>query len=133
VSQELGSLGDLMATVAALIGTELPPGAGEDSFNLLPAFLEQNKAPIRDSIILHSIDGKFSVRQGNWKLEEGLGSGGFSPPRTVPPAEGGPKGQLYDLASDPAELHNLYQGRPDMVDKLATLEQYRRQGYTRAQ
>ena len=134
VSKELGSLGDLMATVAAIVGTNLPRGTGEDSFNLLPALLEQNKTPIRDSIILHSIGGMFSIRQGNWKLEEGLGSGGFSPPRTVAPAEGGPKGQLYDLAKDPAELHNLYQARPDIVDKLATLlERQRQQGFTRSQ
>ena len=76
----------------------------------------------------------FSIRQGNWKLEEGLGSGGFSAPRTVEPAPGGPTGQLYDLARDPGELHNLYQARTEIVDRLATLlEQYKRQGYTRAQ
>lgn len=132
VSKEMANLGDLMATVAAILGIRLPPNAGEDSFNLLPAFLQQNKAPIRDSLIMHSIDGMFSIRQGHWKLEEGLGSGGFSPPRSVEPAEGGPKGQLYDLSNDPGELHNLYQARPDMVDKLATLlQRCRQQGHTR--
>jgi arylsulfatase A-like enzyme len=131
-SKELGSLVDLMATTAAITGQDLPRNAGEDSFNLLPAFLEENKVPIRDSVILHSVTGMFSFRQGNWKLEEGLGSGGFSPPQTVDAAQGGPKGQLYDLAKDPEELHNLYQAQPEMVDKLATrLERYRRQGYTR--
>ncbi len=46
--------------------------------------------------------------------------------------EGGPKGQLYDLQSDPGELHNLYQARPEVVDRLATLlERYRQQGHTR--
>jgi arylsulfatase A len=123
-----------MATIAAITGIPLPKHSAEDSFNLLPAFLGKNTSPIRDSVILHSIDGMFSIHQGNWKLEEGLGSGGFSPPRTVEPAPGGPKGQLYDLAIDPGELHNLYQARPDIVDRLATLlERYKRQGYTRPQ
>jgi arylsulfatase A-like enzyme len=132
VNKQLGSLGDLMATTAAIVGTKLPKNAAEDSFNLLPALLETSTKPVRDSMIQHSIDGMFSLRQGNWKLEQGLGSGGFSPPRTVEPAEGGPKGQLYDLSTDPGELHNLYQARPDVVDRLATLlETYKRQGYTR--
>ena len=133
-SKDLGSLADLMSTVAAITGIPLPANSAEDSFNLLPAFLGKNTAPIRDSVILHSIDGMFSIRQGNWKLEEGLGSGGFSPPRTIEPAPGGPTGQLYDLAVDPGELHNLYQARPEIVDRLATLlERYKRQGYTRPQ
>ncbi len=132
VSKELGSLGDLMATTAALLNKPLPHDAAEDSFNLLPVLLEKNEKPVREDIILHSIDGIFSLRVGNWKLEEGLGSGGFSAPRIVEPGEGGPKGQLYDLDADPAEQHNLYQVRPDVVDRLSSqLERYRRQGHTR--
>jgi arylsulfatase A len=133
-SNELGSLADLMAKVAAITGIPLSAHSAEDSFNLLPALVGKNTSPIRDSVILHSIDGMFSIRQGNWKLEEGLGSGGFSPPRKVEPAPGGPTGQLYDLAADPGELHNLYQARPEIVDRLATLlDRYKRQGYTRPQ
>jgi len=50
----------------------------------------------------------------------------------VEPTLGGPKGQLYDLAKDPAELNNLYQKRPDVVDSLATLlGKYKTQGHTR--
>lgn len=132
VSSELGCLSDFMATAAAITGVSLPDDAAEDSFNLLPAFLGKNSAPIRPDIIHHSINGTFSLRRGNWKLEEGLGSGGFSPPATVESALGGPKGQLYDLAKDPAELNNLYQKRPDIVDSLATLlEKYKTQGRTR--
>ena len=132
VSNELGCLSDLMATVAAITGTSLSDNAAEDSFNLLPAFLQKNNTPIRPDIIHHSVAGVFSIRRGNWKLEEGLGSGGFSPPRTVEPTLGGPKGQLYDLAKDPAELNNLYQKRPDVVDSLATLlGKYKTQGHTR--
>lgn len=132
VSNELGCLSDFMATVAAITGTTLPNDAAEDSYNLLPAYLQKNTQPIRPDIIHHSVAGVFSLRRGNWKLEEGLGSGGFSPPATVEPAPGGPKGQLYDLAKDPAELNNLYQKRPDIVDSLATLlQKYKTQGHTR--
>jgi len=132
VCNELGCLIDFMATVAAIDGISLPRNAAEDSFNLLPALLEQSKKPIRESIINHSDDGMFAICQGKWKLEEGLGSGGFSPPKRVEPGPGGPKGQLYDLATDPYEKNNLYQRRPDIVNRLtAVLEKYERQGYTR--
>ena len=121
-----------MSTLAAVTGYRLPDTAAEDSFNLLPAMLEQNTKPIRQDVIHHSNDGVFSLRRGQYKLEEGLGSGGFSPPNKVEPAPGGPKGQLYDLAKDPEELNNLYQRRPDIVDTMSTLlEKYKTQGHTR--
>lgn len=132
VSNELGCLSDLMATLASVTGYTLPRDAGEDSFDLLPAWLGKNTKPIRPDIIHHSNGGVFSIRRGNWKLEEGLGSGGFSAPVTVEPAPGGPKGQLYDLEKDPGELNNLYQKRPEIVDSLSSLlEKYKREGRTR--
>jgi arylsulfatase A len=132
VSNQLGCLTDLMATVAAVTGRQLPNNAGEDSYNLLPAMLGTAGGPIRDAIVHHSNEGMFAIRQGQWKLELGLGSGGFSPPREVAQAPGGPAGQLYDLSKDPAERYNLYQKYPEIVDKLSSLlEKYKRQGYSR--
>jgi hypothetical protein len=60
----------------------------------------------------------FAIREGNWKLIEGLGSGGFTQPVTVEQEEGGPAGQLYNLAEDPSETTNLYLERPDVVERL---------------
>ena len=132
ISNELGSLTDFTATVAAIDGISLPHNAAEDSFDLLPALLGKNDKPIRNTIVDESSDGMLTIRQGNWKLEEGLGSGGFSFPVRVEPAPGGPAGQLYDLASDPHEMHNLYQERPEIVQRLSKLlESYQKQGYTR--
>jgi arylsulfatase A-like enzyme len=132
VSNDLGSLTDLMATVAAITGAHLPSNAGEDSYNFLPALLGTNKKPIRDVIVSESVEGMMTIRQGNWKLEEGLGSGGFSDPKTADPQPGGPKGQLYNLANDPGELHNLYQEHPEIVGRLTQLlDKYESQGYSR--
>ncbi len=132
VNPQLGCLTDLMATCAAITGQRLARDAGEDSYNLLPALLGTAKAPIREAIVHHSNDGLFAIRQGNWKLILGLGSGGFSPPQNAEPAPGGPAGQLYDLAADPAENYNLYQRRPEVVERLtALLERYKQQGYSR--
>lgn len=132
VCNDMGSLTDFMATAAAIIGTHLPSNAAEDSYNLLPELLGTNKKPVRNVIVSESVDGMLTICEGNWKLEEGLGSGGFSAPRRVEPVPGGPKGQLYNLATDPRELNNLYQEHPGIVARLsALLEKYEKQGYSR--
>lgn len=131
-SAQLGCLTDLMATAASIVDFRLPNSAGEDSYDLLPALLGRARTPIREAIVHHSNQGMFSIRQGRWKLELGLGSGGFSQPQKVTPAPGGPQGQLYDLASDPAESDNVYQKHPDVVARLtALLDRYKEQGYSR--
>lgn len=132
VSGQLGCLTDLMATLAAVAGYHLPRNAGEDSFDLLPALLGKALAPIRDTIVHHSSEGMFSIRRGSWKLELGLGSGGFSEPVHLDPRPGGPQGQLYDLARDPAETDNLWLDQPKIVAELqALLQTCRRQGFSR--
>jgi arylsulfatase A-like enzyme len=132
VSAELGCLTDLMGTAAEVIGYKLPDTAGEDTYSMLPAMMGRKGKPIREAVVHHSNQGMFGIRQGNWKLEFGLGSGGFSDPQTEQPKPGGPQGQLYDLASDPKEEKNLWLEWPDQVARLtALLEKYKRQGHSR--
>ena len=59
----------------------------------------------------------FAIRKGNWKLIEGRGSGGFTPPRSF--EETGR--QLYDLAEDPQETRNLHARRSEIVAELQDL------------
>ena len=132
VSDELGCLTDLMATVSELVGTGLQDNEGEDSCSLLPALLNRKHGPIREAVVHHSVDGVFSIRKGEWKLILGLGSGGFSNPKKINPEPGGPQGQLYNLAKDPAESENLWLKHPVVVAQLtALLEKYRKQGHSR--
>ncbi len=116
---ELVALNDLMATCAAATDQELPPDAGPDSVNILPALLgETTHEPLRESLVHHSGQGVFSLRAGRWKLiHESLGSGGWPPPTGERPVPGGP-GQLYDLSEDPAEGTNLWHERQDIVRGL---------------
>lgn len=124
---------DLLGTVAAIVNKPLPAQAGEDSYNMLDAFVKpNNNKPIRKAIIHHSLNGFFAIRKGNWKLTTQLGSGGFSIPKEVKPQPGEAPGTLYDISKDPKETNNLYNARPEIVKELpALLEQYRRQGYSR--
>jgi arylsulfatase A len=133
VSNQLGCLTDLMGTAADIIGFKLPTDAGEDSYDLLPALLGRARSPIREAVVHHSNLGMFSIRDQNWKLELGLGSGGFSIPDHIDPVPGGPQGQLYDLSKDPTESDNVYLKYPDVVARLTTLlDRYRQQGFSRA-
>jgi arylsulfatase A-like enzyme len=132
VSGQLGCLTDLMATLADVADVKLPRDAGEDSYDLLPAFTGAARRPIREAVVHHSNQGMFSIRQGAWKLELGLGSGGFSVPAKIEPVPGGSQGQLYDLAQDPGETTNVYQQHPEIVGRLtALLERYQREGRSR--
>lgn len=133
VSGELGCLTDFFATAAAITGFQLPPDAAEDSCNLLPALLGRRGKPVREAVVHHSVDGVFAIRQGEWKLVLGRGSGGFSAPRKIAPGPGEPEGELYRLSRDPGESENLYLKRPEVAARLAALlKQYQREGRSRA-
>ncbi len=77
----------------------------------------------RDTYIMRSSGGMFTYRKDNWKLIDGLGSGGFSKPRRIEPESDGPQGQLYDLASDPSESNNLWSMHAEKVAELTKLMQ----------
>jgi arylsulfatase A-like enzyme len=118
-SAELVCLVDLLATVAALTGKELPADAGPDSFNQLPALLAEKPAkPCRDSLVMHG-GGGLAVRQGPWKLIPEF------PKKTK-------EAQLFNLADDLGETKNLVEKHPDKVKELATLlQQVRESGRSR--
>ena len=117
---------DLLATVAELMGERLPENAGEDSVSILPALLGRDRAPLREAVVHHSINGLFAIRQGNWKLEFCPGSGGWGKPGDADARKSGlPERQLYDLATDLAETRNLQSEKPEVAAKLtALLESY---------
>ncbi len=124
-SAQIVCLTDFMATTADAVGAKLPETAAEDSFSILPALLGESGKPVRQSVIHHSINGSFALREGDWKLELCAGSGGWSDPRPGSPGEKGlPDTQLYNLKSDIAEKDNVQDKNPEIVAKMtAELEQ----------
>jgi arylsulfatase A-like enzyme len=135
------SLTDVTATAAAVVGVTLPDDAAEDSFDLLPALLGRDAAPVRPFLITQAFAGgrDLSIRRGSWKYLNHAGSGGnnyasspglrrFVLPESAPRAPG----QLYDLKADPGETKNLYFERPEVVRELkALLDEARSSGRTR--
>jgi len=124
VSSQIVSLTDFMATAASIIGAKLSDNQAEDSYSLLPILLSKPKDYKRESIIHHSIDGKFAIRKGDYKLILARGSGGWSAPTesnaeklNLPPI------QLYNLKTDMKEQYNLAASMPSVVSELTELLQ----------
>ena len=125
VSDQTICFTDLLATFASITGYPRKPTEGPDSYDFSKVLLGQQPGdqPVRPHLAMKSGGGHMSVRVGDWKLIDALGSGGFSKPSKVRPGKGDPAGQLYHLKDDPAEINNVYLERPDMVKKLrATLQ-----------
>jgi arylsulfatase A len=118
-SDQLVSLVDFMATCSEILGMKLPDTAGEDSVSILPVLLGTARKPVRETLVHHSILGRFAIREGNWKLCLAPGSGGWSAPRDPQAVKQGlPSEQLYDMATDLAETKNLASEHPEIVARL---------------
>lgn len=134
VCAEAVNLNDLLATSAAMIGKPLPENAGEDSFNILPLMKEIGpEQPEREAMVHHSIDGSFSIRKGDWKLELCPGSGGWTSPTNQEATDCNlPDGQLYNLKDDIKEEVNLWKAHPEVVTELqGILDRYHHEGRSR--
>ena len=117
VTEKAISFTDILATLADLSGQNLLENGGADSFSFLST-LKGEEPKVRPPIVMKSGGGFMTIRSGDWKLIEGLGSGGFSHPKRIEPETGGLVGQLYDLGADPGETENLFSAKPDVVERL---------------
>jgi arylsulfatase A-like enzyme len=118
---------DLMATICAAVGIALPTHAGPDSWNMLPAWLgERAEKPLREATVCVSQEAEvFSIRQGPWKLLLNSKPGARGDADLVP-------SELFNLAADLSEQHDLAAAEPDKVKELtALLAKYRAQGHSR--
>lgn len=129
VSDQMTNTTDIFATLASIVGYELPDDAATDSFDILPAMLgNQNpKKSIRPHLLTQSFRGEFQIRQGSWKYLDHQGSGGNNYARGImkqyalPEAEPKAPGQLYNLSTDPGETTNLYSKAPEKRRQLRAL------------
>ncbi len=138
-SDQMTSLTDIMATCAEIIGTEIPKNAAEDSYSILPVLMgTQGDKPIRQYLLEQTISLAMSIRDGNWKYLDHIGSGGnnydrpgewgMSPYKLIDTDPDAP-GQLYDLKADPGETINLYSKHPERVAEMKKkLEEFKKSG-----
>ena len=118
VYDHLISLTDVFATFADLSDQKVQNHSGEDSFSFLHV-LNGNTEKVTRSHMIHQSSGRmFAIRSDGWKFIDGLGSGGFTTPRQIDPAPGGPEGQLYHIEKDTLESENLFLQYPEKVKKF---------------
>jgi arylsulfatase A len=94
---------DLLATCAELTGVTLPDNVAEDSQSFAAVLTNPEADCQRVPLISHSSRGRFAITDGDWKL--------ILPHRQS-------KLELYDLATDPAEEHNVAARHRDLVSRL---------------
>lgn len=132
VSSQTICLTDIFASLVELQGLRLPLNVAEDSISFAPALRGRDRMPLREAIVHHSAQGLFAIRQGDWKLVLGRGSGGFTAPAKIEPKPGEPAVELYNLRDDPHEDRNVYDSHPQIVAKLtALLKRYQDSGRSR--
>lgn len=122
VCDQLVSLMDLMATVGDITGGGLPPGAGEDSVSILPLLQGEVQSSIRDSLVLHGMEGTFALRSGHWVLVDSPTGAENPEPDWFRDERGytvhSSERELFDLRSDLSERENLYDRLPKEAAEL---------------
>lgn len=98
---------DIMATCVELSGAEYPPSFSgktiqpREGVSLVPAFA--GKSIDRQKPLYWEHEGNRAIREGDWKLVS-KHPGGW---------------ELYDMAVDRTEMHNLASSHPDRVKKMS--------------
>lgn len=111
VSDALVSQIDLFASMAALVGQEMQPGAGMDSQDNLNALLGKDRKG-RDYLIEFS--GSLAVSDGTWKYITSRKN-----KKAQSDTKSTPIGQLYNLKNDRGEKVNVAEANPEKVKELS--------------
>jgi len=99
VSHEPVMFADIMPTIAAAVGAQMP--VGREGRNLLPVLTGQAKGPVHEALFWDGAEEKTAVRSGRWKLVNNRG-----------------KIELFDLAQDVSEKNDLAAQKPEIVARL---------------
>lgn len=104
---------DMLATFAGLLNIPVGEKECNDSRNGAALFLQADAPMYREYVMTQNNGGQVAIRQDNWKF--------------IPAYRSSDAPQLYDLASDPSELHSLSLACPEKVNEL---KQIVKQAYT---
>jgi arylsulfatase A-like enzyme len=93
---------DILPTFAALASASLPAGHTIDGVDLTPLLTGDPETPPRDRFYYFRGLTLEAVRHGPWKLHLA-------------------RGELYNLADDVGETRNVFDDRPELVERLRSL------------
>ena len=101
VSQEPVMFLDIMPTLVAATGAEMPSGRVYEGRNMLPVLTGKSSAPLHDALFWDGAEEKTAVRSDDWKLVNNSG-----------------KIELFNLRQDVGEKTDLAAQKPEMVAQL---------------
>jgi arylsulfatase A-like enzyme len=92
---------DVMPTLVAAVGAQMPAGRVYEGRNMLPVLTGKSSAPLHDSLFWDGAEEKTAVRSGDWKLVNNSG-----------------KIELFNLRQDVGEKTDLSAQKPEIVAQL---------------
>lgn len=103
---------DFLPTLADITGASTPEGYETDGISYLPAATGDGEQPEHDYLYweFHEEGGRRAILQGDWK-------------GVIYDCRKGGAMQLYNLADDPAEQHDIASEHPDIVERFNTILQ----------
>jgi arylsulfatase A len=121
VEEGLVSQMDLFATLAGIVGAEIPAGSAEDSLDQAACLF--GTGPSRRTTLVHNTaPGKYALREGDWVYIDAPTGGISQVPEWYVEQRGdrphGQPGELYNLRDDLSQRHNRYADEPRRVDDL---------------
>ena len=106
---------DVYSTLCAALDIKIADGMAEDSFSFLAGLTNSEVAVSRPPIVHHSVAGMFAIRDGDWKLIVGNGSGGREAPKGKSFRE---PFQLFNLGADVEEQNDLIEQHPHRAQNM---------------
>jgi len=131
-SSELISQIDIMATLASIIGIDLPENAAPDSYNFMSVIKgEEYLSPIREATIHNTYASKWGIRKGDWLYINDPSGGHRELPESFKELTGytdfSTPGLLFNMKDDPEQRINLYEKYPGKIEELdKLLKEYRK-------
>ena len=126
---------DLYATIANVVGAEIPTGSAEDSYDQLAMI--KGEGPSRRETLVHNTNANgYALRHGDWVLIAAKTGAVSKVPEWFDEANGYSKnehaGELYNLRNDLAQKQNVYAQEPAKVAELSEkLKQLRERSQVR--
>jgi arylsulfatase A len=123
-----------MATLAEVVGYQLPNNSAEDSYNLLPLLKgEPDAVNIREATVQNTFKDRYAIRKGDWVLIDSESGMHTKVPEWFNEQFGYKvntyPGELYNLKNDISQKDNLYGENPEKEAELKQLlEKYKAEG-----
>ncbi|NND05646.1 MAG: arylsulfatase [Saprospiraceae bacterium] len=108
-ADQIFGLHDWMASLAAMLKYDIPPGSALDSKDQLSVFTGTD-LPIRNEIVVRAGNRIYGLIEQNWKFIDRRTDSKWTDEDV--------SGELYNLAVDVEESNNLFKSHPDVVVRM---------------